>query len=92
MLAGGGTCFPVALNIWPMCPAGVQFAIAILPPGTANAHEFTCNQFWSWREHGSEHTHHYIKGGSVIRKTFSVALVKLDRQVFGCGSSAALFE
>src|SRR5687767_4264664 len=31
--AGGGTCAPTTLNICPTKPAGVQFPIAIRPPG-----------------------------------------------------------
>jgi hypothetical protein len=30
---GGGTCFAFVLNICPAKPSGVQFAIAIRPPG-----------------------------------------------------------
>jgi hypothetical protein len=31
--AGGGTCLPMTLNIWPTKPPGVQLPITIRPPG-----------------------------------------------------------
>ena len=82
-MAGGGTCAAVALNIWPMKPVGVQLAIAMRPPGTADAQQLAGGRLGPRREHRAEHRHDHVERRVAVRHLFGVALVEADVQTLG---------
>lgn len=57
----GAMCLEIVWNICPTNPPGVQFAMAIIPPGRAHALKFRRHQLRPRREHRSDQTDRRVK-------------------------------
>jgi len=74
----GAICFAIVLNMSPMNPAGVQLAMAIIPPGRHTRVSSAATKSGRDANIAPIKLDDYVKLGIVIRQSFGIALFKGD--------------